>query len=1033
MDETDNKIIEYIKEYEKATSGVIAKELKINRSTISRHLQYLYREDCIEEFTEKGHSAWRIKEKKDASVQKPESIQKQAEISSFTPNQKFEFHMSGGTVIFGDQNIYNPKIVQLTKPPKESIPSEMEEWDNRAWLIIPKNYNDGKIVPNQVIEEYKRKIRERFGGSTIFNDVTGEYISKVGDVAIDNNLVLMIGYSRDDTQAGRAFLQELAKEIATDLGQESVTLMFDKAINKFVKAENQAGGDVIDQFKPYNYPVEERVKPSKVTTPLPIRPKPKRFVGRKAELDSIINKLDANNLAVAVGIAGIGKTYIGAELADEFDDGSNIFWFDFMEKERKGFDLLARYLGVFFQKNGDNELINYLDTGGLNESDKRALIVSSMRKRRYYLFLDNYQEIKDEDTKKLLDEILQKNDKSMVMVMTRTRPVFLPRGLDRNYLVDVEKMSFEDAKLLLNNIGIDSEGYQKKIWNETGGHPKAMELYSSFCRLDKRDVIRKIVRSERSEIRVLFKNAYSCLNEDAQEVLTGISVFSEYVPLEAIEFLINAYEDSQEENVEKEENKELIENALSELEDWRLVKFDENRIIMHSLIQEYAYDSLEDKEDYHALAAEYYRSIEKTPENILNVYYHLDKAGLKDEGIEFLRYEGCEIIRRQGYWWEYIAKLKEIANYLNKKGEIEKVGYTYNELGYILDLLGEPAQALKYYKRALQKAEELKEEDKIATCHNNIGMIYANRGDLNKADEYFKKALKIGEELGDKSDIATASNNIGMIYHNRSDLDKALEYYQKALKSFDVLGDKSNIATASNNIGSIYKARGDLDEALEYFKKALKIDEEMGDKVGIALRSNNIGMIYKARGDLDSALDHYQKALKIDKELDDKAGIATRINNIGSIYHDRGDLDKAFDHYQKALKIDEELGDKAGIALRSNNIGMIYHNRGDLDKALEYYQKSLGLLEELGDKSHMAICYCNIASIHEENNNLDKALEFFERSLELYIPLGNPNDIIESYENLIRGYTKKGDVKKAKDYEKKFAEFKKKIGFSENE
>ena len=217
---------------------------------------------------------------------------------------------------------------------------------------------------------------------------------------------------------------------------------------------------------------------------------------------------------------------------------------------------------------------------------------------------------------------------------------------------------------------------------------------------------------------------------------------------------------------------------------------------------------------------------------------------------------------------------------------------------------------------------------------------------MNEALKYFREALEIAEELSIFERKAAILNNIGFLLKDRGDLDEALKYFREALEIDEQLGDLKGKAARLNNIGSLLYNRGELGEALKYFKEALEIDEQLGDLQGKAMSLNNIGFLSKDRGDLDEALKYFREALEMDEQLGDLQGKAMRLNNIGGILDDRGDLDGALKYYKEALEIDEQLGDLKGKAIRLNNIGSILDNRGDLDGALKYYKEALELVQK---------------------------------------------------------------------------------------
>jgi tetratricopeptide (TPR) repeat protein len=113
----------------------------------------------------------------------------------------------------------------------------------------------------------------------------------------------------------------------------------------------------------------------------------------------------------------------------------------------------------------------------------------------------------------------------------------------------------------------------------------------------------------------------------------------------------------------------------------------------------------------------------------------------------------------------------------------------------------------------------------LATTYNNIGGVYWLKGDPDEALKWYDKALKIREQgLNSLSpDLAKLYGDIGLAYHSKGDYDEALNWLYKALKIEEqVLNPLSpSLATTYSNIGMVCLQANKLDKALEYFEKAL--------------------------------------------------------------------------------------------------------------------------------------------------------------------------------------------------------------------
>ena len=271
-----------------------------------------------------------------------------------------------------------------------------------------------------------------------------------------------------------------------------------------------------------------------------------------------------------------------------------------------------------------------------------------------------------------------------------------------------------------------------------------------------------------------------------------------------------------------------------------------------------------------------------------------------------------------------------------------------NAYGNFLLGLGRLGQAEAMYKRVMEIAKNIGEEEWEPVAYGNLGLIYKTRGELDKAEKMLKKALEIAEKMGDKERMSINYGNLGLIYQIRGELDKAEQMFNKALAIHEKLGNQDRIASNYGNLGLIYKTHGELDKAEQMLNKTLAIHEKLGNQEGMAIDYGNLGLIYKTRGELDKAEETLNKGLKIDEKLGRLEGLAAAYGNLGLIYQIRGELDKAEQMHKKALGIDEKLGNQEGMANDYGNLGLIYERRGDIKKAKDYWEKALELYKKIG-------------------------------------------------------------------------------------
>ena len=168
----------------------------------------------------------------------------------------------------------------------------------------------------------------------------------------------------------------------------------------------------------------------------------------------------------------------------------------------------------------------------------------------------------------------------------------------------------------------------------------------------------------------------------------------------------------------------------------------------------------------------------------------------------------------------------------------------YN-LGVVAETLGNPDQAIRYYRRALDI------DPGYAEPHNNLGVLLAGRGEPGGAEKHFRAALKT------EPDHARANNNIGIALGSRGEFEPALGHFRRALAADPAY------AEAHNNMAITLGSMGRFDEAMRHFRKAIKINPRYAEA------QNNLGGLLGTQGKFDEAIKRFQAAIKADPDFED--------------------------------------------------------------------------------------------------------------------------------------------------------------------
>ena len=182
-------------------------------------------------------------------------------------------------------------------------------------------------------------------------------------------------------------------------------------------------------------------------------------------------------------------------------------------------------------------------------------------------------------------------------------------------------------------------------------------------------------------------------------------------------------------------------------------------------------------------------------------------------------------------YFQRSVKLKEELN--DKRGIINGwlgLGDVYKEQNkYML--------SEKYYLKALQSAQEMKLILEEARCNNQLGLLYRRMGDAANAIAHFQRALDLAKQAGDNT-MAASSNSELMALAVQAKQEKKLESELFSnLNTFINMGDRSGEALEYFRLSEYYALNNQYDKALHYLKKHHQLKDSLeGSSVLIQIK-----------------------------------------------------------------------------------------------------------------------------------------------------------------------------------------------------
>ncbi len=413
-------------------------------------------------------------------------------------------------------------------------------------------------------------------------------------------------------------------------------------------------------------------------------------------------------------------------------------------------------------------------------------------------------------------------------------------------------------------------------------------------------------------------------------------------------------------------------------------------------------------------------------ENFYDVLiYHYREADVMEKYYHYIFLSAER--KRKSYELEEAERLYRLL--LDAEYELIKV---YISLGALYHAMGRYEDSIKYYTKALEFKEELKDRE----VEVRLGLLNSFLEGAGK-EKIFKEMESL-EPLMEERKNEIKEHYIrwlflkGRVEENiNGDFEKAITLYRKAEKMARELYGEEHllVSTSYLRLGGAYVNKGDYDRALDYFNDALSIMKKILPENHIEISGvyDHIARSYYHKGEYDKALEYYRRGLEIRKAIlpEKHPFIANFYSNMGVIYNDRGEYDEALEYYKKALNIREEVLPDFHVDIGSsyNNIGLVYLNKGDYEKALDYFQKSLEIWRKALSEDHpdIALSHYNIGNVYFRMKKFDEALRNFEKCLEIRLKVLPENHpfIAVSYNSIGAVYSEKKEYPRALFYTEK--------------
>ncbi|MBI4675162.1 MAG: CHAT domain-containing protein [Chloroflexi bacterium] len=822
----------------------------------------------------------------------------------------------------------------------------------------------------------------------------------------------------------RGFYEALARGESLDASVTQGRLAIDAEISHFEWATpslylHAADGELIERFDDAELPRLE-----------PIPDVPERFVGRAQTLEKYRDALATRNFAIIQGMAGVGKTTLGAVLAREHQaQGRSVYWISFDPASKNNGEVFVWEFAGLLQRRGKPELWELLKQETVaatrNPMARFNLLLTGFQDGEYTLCFDDLHFVQEDPVIRQLFGGMQKQFQgrgrdipAKFIVMTRDVPAYM------QYLSEdlLEGLNIDDTRALLQAEGIRlSDEQLTRLYAKVQGNPQFLRLalLAGLARhVDHPAALARFIEDLEAQRNVrdyLLNGMYAHLNADEMRILNVVCVFNSFVTLravqetavgEAVSDIALHLEDLIRASVvlEKKETGDIGLHAL--VRDWGYRALDED---LKRRLNQRAGAHFEAERDYVTAAHHYSRALEFTRaarvllENADDLMSHGQLDGLREELSAFTRAQldvalwvaVCrargEALSRSGSEVGASAAFREaLARTSAPYARVE----LYERLARSLRTRGEFAQAIAMYEKAVEEGTPIDARQVIARAYYGLANAFTRQGELAKSIAYSEQALQIAGALNDRLLAAEAKFERGVAAVYSGETAQGIEYLKASLATFELHQRADLTANALLELGLAHHNLEALDTAASYYERALELYEKIGDLGNVGSVLNNLGDLELGRENYTQALIFLERAQKIALARDD-----TYLQTL--LYHTKAETCAAMHDHDRALA-QTELGLKVALqfeyfvlqAALHRTRGEIFVSRGDRTPAQNEFNAAREILAstKVQDMSEwLAFCTSYGKFLLSDETQRAAGCDYLRRALEYAHNLGATN------------------------------------------
>ena len=719
--------------------------------------------------------------------------------------------------------------------------------------------------------------------------------------------------------------------------------------------------------------------------------RPARMMGRDALRDHCVTALEHGRTIGLSGPAGVGKTTLGAAVADRLTT-RQVFWYTFVHGLNDHLGSLLFALGFFLWNRGAASLWGQLiaDQGRINPTILAGLLrsdLAALQDVRLVLCFDEVDLLRPDEVEshaQVAGLIASLRDLCACLFIGQ-RPLL---EVDEQVVVDGLDSSVVQHYLSSAGILLTVDDLRQLV-DHTAGNPRLLDLFVSLHHAGEpiTDLLQRLQTAP--SIEFLWNRIRTHLDPDEQRVLDELAVFRRPAPADV-----------------------WPPDTVAQLMDRRLVTHDaRGGVALLPALRAVVYGQMRSEErrlahlgaavvraaraEYTAAACHY---VHADQARIAVWLWHAHRAEEINQGqgaTALVLFEQIDDSQLDGPDRDIhalnLAELRKLAG-LDPRPDLKRVAWQSSALkalaqrieGDLAEQSGQMDEAIAAYQDGLTTVESLLAEK--ALFDKNLGWAYMRKGGASLEMAWQKASLARYEAERLQGDIQSRMGNFALAEH----------HFTQALSLAQSFQHVEGLAKTHNHLATLLTRQNRLDEAREHRRQAITLFQQLGNQLHLAGARLNLAFDLNLAGQqqavappadatlaslFDQAIQTASEALDVFERLNQPLGKAIAEQNLAEahLYLDHLPQAEVFAHRVTESTVSSVVPD----GLRT--LGEVRLAMGDPAPAESLVRQSIELAKQNGDRYLEAYGWRALARVLCADNRdgdgqtaINEAIQLFE-------------------------------------------------------